>query len=174
MMSDVQVGSQFERRPSGKQRRNIGKKRNFDEMSDTNHQASRDSASNPNKKRRLLTYSEISDIAKFGGFNPNHIVLAVQESDGFCWFRRQSASEHTTITTITPVLRELTEDELKQKTAQAHPELRVVQVVQVERGSLNLRNKQRRHTAPTRVLRDMRHSQIDEATQTETETEHLK
>lgn len=231
-MTDVQmqVSSRFERRPSywktpaghlgGKHApSSIGKKRHYDEITDSNNNTCT-TPSPASKKRRLLTHSEISNIAKVGGFNPNNIVLAFQESDGFCWFKRQTASKQTQTTDTSndasnaelnndalefsqlsdasvggPVLRELSKDELKQKTAQAlldlahkamaaHPELnnekpKPLSVVAVERGDLkmnpNERNrlmmeqaKKRRHTAPPHVLRSL--ADADDADQSKTST----
>ena len=100
-MSQFEVKSGFARRPSfwktpitRNPLQSIGKKRNFSQLSNTRNNdkntknSINDSFINPNKKRRLLSHSEIENIAKCGGFNPSNILIAVQESDGFCWFKR--------------------------------------------------------------------------------------
>lgn len=97
-MSQFQVKSGFTRRPSfwktpitRNPLQSIGKKRNYSDLNNNdnhNNNDINDSFLNPNKKRRLLTNSEIENIAKCGGFNPSNILIAVQESDGFCWFKR--------------------------------------------------------------------------------------
>lgn len=100
-MSQFEVKSGFARRPSfwktpitRNPLQSINKKRNFSQISsnaNNNHNHNdtiNDSFINPKKKRRLLSHSEIENIAKCGGFNPSNILIAVEESDGFCWFKR--------------------------------------------------------------------------------------
>ena len=100
-MSELQTGqNRLLRRPSfwktpitRNALQTIGKKRNFSQL----HQDKKDnpnqvSITNPNKKRRVLSNREIESIAKCGGFHPSNILIAVQESDGFCWFKRVQKS----------------------------------------------------------------------------------
>eukprot|EP01083_Nonionella_stella_P192342 711086_1 len=93
-MADLQGKTRFERRPSfwktpitHSSSQTIGHKRNYCEIHNTNSN-SNNLNNNPNKKRRLLTEREIEDIAKYGGFNPKDIYIAVEECDGFKWFKR--------------------------------------------------------------------------------------
>ena len=90
-MSSIQVNSRLDRRPSfwktpiTRNHAISGNKRNYCQIKPD--KANVEIFPNPNKKRRLLTESEITNIAKTGGFNPSNIIIAVEETDGFCWFK---------------------------------------------------------------------------------------
>eukprot|EP01084_Bolivina_argentea_P097981 176122_1 len=90
--------SRFDRRPSfwkTPHPRNptqiVGNKRNFTQLNednDDNNNNNKNELNHISKKRRLLNQNEIENIAQSGGFNASNIIIAVEESDGFKWFKR--------------------------------------------------------------------------------------
>merc|ERR1711933_704773 len=172
-MSEIQqLNGRFGRRPSfWKTPQIIGKKRNYSQINDENNKDNKLNELNPNKKRRLLTNLEIENIAKYGGFNPSNIIIAVQESDGFCWFKRKQKNQFDKeqylqkYWNINPsnkniennksdnVLRELSKDELKKRNDEEKKRINPNQLNKekaIERAA-----KLRRHTAPIHVLQKL-------------------
>jgi len=171
-MCDLQTSGHTQRRPSfwktpiprDSALQTLGQKRNYSEITHDAEAIANDSASgsNPKKKRRLLTESEIANIAKCGGFNPSNIIIAVEEQDGFCWFKtkqnnpsfdkQEYLKKYWNITKKeedeSTVLRELSKDELKER-----KEANKVNPNQLNKQkAMERAAKLRRHTAPIQAL----------------------
>jgi len=108
MTSEVSSNTRFNRRPSfwktpitrDEFSSTIGQKRKHDQITaDTfNHDEEDAKPSSPGRKRakhRLLNHQEIESLARSGGFHPSHIIFAVEESDGFVWFKRAQKNAAT-------------------------------------------------------------------------------
>mmetsp|Transcript_38212 Transcript_38212/g.61174 ORF Transcript_38212/g.61174 Transcript_38212/m.61174 type:complete len:641 (-) Transcript_38212:163-2085(-) len=170
----------------------IGQKRNYAQLSslaegneNSEQHPDKFNACNPNKKRRLLTTPEIENLAKSGGFNPSHILIAIEEPDGFQWWKLAKPASTNSPETKQKymqkygdvhnskneandgVLRELSKDEIKQR-KQSQKEKDKQQDEENSQQNPNDANKQnaqkalqkaaktRRHTVSVEVLNKLR------------------
>eukprot|EP01084_Bolivina_argentea_P293218 504265_1 len=173
MSTKSQVNNTFQRRPSfwktpitRTSPSLTGVKRNYSQIN--SEQNNHNHEPNQHKKRRLLNKSEIADIAKFGGLQASNIILAVRESDGFCWFKRKTSINTTfnkqkhlqkywNVEHSSGVLRELSKEELTKRQTDKTTKPKPTKMNEI---NPNLRNKQalqnaaqtRRHTLPVDVL----------------------